>query len=136
MTKGDIYHIIGKEKSNLEKFTVEYFNKQDGSCPTEEFMDSLEEKMRAKLLRLQLLLEQNGNELREPYSKHLEDGIFELRVQQGNNIARTLYFFMVGQKIIITNGFVKKTQKTAKSEIRLAKKYRKEYLEREGKKNE
>lgn len=111
LTKGDIPHIIRKEKIDLQKFTVEYFKKQDGSCPTEEFMDSLEERMRAKLLRLQLVLEQNGNELREPYSKYLEDGIFELRVQQGNNIARTLYFFMVGQKIIITNGFVKKLRK-------------------------
>ena len=120
----------------MDKFEVEYYKKQDGGCPTEEFMDSLEEKMKAKLLRLQILLEQNGNELREPYSKYLEDGIFELRAQQGNNIARTLYFFIVGQKIVITNGFVKKTKKTPKSEIELAKKYRKDYLEREGKKNE
>ena len=34
------------------------------------------------------------------------------------------------------NGFIKKTQKTPKSEIRKAKKYRKEYLERNGEKNE
>ena len=120
----------------MRKFIVEYYKKQDGSCPTEEFMDSLDEKMKAKLLRLQMLLEENGNELREPYSKHLEDDIFELRAQQGNNIVRNLYFFMVGQKIIITNGFVKKTQKTPKNEIDLAKKYRKDYLEREGKQNE
>ena len=120
----------------MGKFIVKYYEKQDGSCPTEEFMDSLDEKMKAKLLRLQMLLEENGNELREPYSKHLEDGIFELRAQQGNNIARNLYFFMFGQKIVITNGFIKKTQKTPRSEINLAKKYRKDYLEREGKKNE
>lgn len=77
-----------------------------------------------------MLLEQNGNELRAPYSKALEDGIFELRVQQGTDITRILYFFMVGHKIIITNGFVKKTQKTPQREIELAKKYRAEYMER------
>lgn len=120
----------------MEKFTVEYYKKQDGSCPTEEFMNSLDRKMRAKLLRLQFLLEQDGNKLTEPYSKHLEDGIFELRAQQGNNIARTLYFFLVGQRIVITNGFIKKTQKTSKKELELAKKYRAEYMEKEGKKNE
>ena len=114
----------------MEKFTVEYYKKQDGSCPTEEFMNSLDRKMRAKLLRLQFLLEQNGNKLTEPYSKHLEDGIFELRAQQGNNIARTLYFFLVGQRIVITNGFIKKTQKTPVEEIRKAISYKKDYLER------
>ena len=41
-----------------------------------------------------------------------------------------LYFFYVRHRIIVTNGFVKKTQKTPKSEIEKAKEYRKEYLER------
>ena len=71
-----------------------------------------------------------GNDLREPYSKFLSDGIYELRAVQGNNITRVLYFFVVGQKIILTNGFVKKTQKTPESEIDLAKKYRKDYESR------
>ena len=75
-----------------------------------------------------MLLEKNGNELREPYSKPLDDGIFELRAKQGTDIARALYFFVIGHKIIITNGFVKKTQKTPRSELELAKKYRAEYL--------
>lgn len=95
-----------------------------------EFLNSLNMKMRAKILRMLMSLEQNGNELRAPYSKALEDGIFELRVQQGTDITRILYFFMVGHKIIITNGFVKKTQKTPQREIELAKKYRAEYMER------
>ena len=68
--------------------------------------------------------------MREPYSKFLSDGIYELRAVQGNNITRVLYFFVVGQKIILTNGFVKKTQKTPESEIDLAKKYRKDYESR------
>lgn len=50
------------------------------------------------------------------------------------DIARVLCFFMFGQKIIITNGFIKKTQKTPKREIKLAKKYRNDYLKREGEK--
>lgn len=120
----------------MDKFTVEYYIRYDGSCPTQEFMESLDRKMRAKLLRLQLMLEQNGNSLTEPYSKYLEDGIFELRAQQGNNIVRVLYFFVVGQKIIITNGFIKKTQKTPKRELQLAKKYRAEYIKKAGDKHE
>ena len=114
----------------MEKFFIEYYSKEDGSCPVQEFMESLDIKMRAKLLKLQMLLEQNGNELTEPYSKHLGDGIFELRVQQGNNISRVLYFFVNGRRIIVTNGFIKKTNKTPKKELKLAKRYRANYMER------
>ena len=95
-----------------------------------EFLDGLEPKMRAKLLGSVALLEANGHQLREPYSKPLGDGIFEVRAKQGNNITRVLYFFFVGKHIILTNGFVKKTQKTPPSEIALAQKYRADYLKR------
>lgn len=68
----------------------------------------------------------------DPYSKHLEDGIFELRVKFSSNITRNLYFFAKGKRIILTNGFMKKTQKTLKNEITLAKKRRDDYIERIG----
>ena len=73
------------------------------------------------------LLAANGPELREPHSKHIEDGIFELRAKQGSDISRVLYFFFVGRKAILTNGYVKKTMKTPKDQIELAKKYRNDY---------
>ncbi len=88
--------------------------------------------MQAKLFRLLELLELKGNDLREPYSKPLSDGIFEVRAIQGNQITRVLYFFVIGKKIILTNGFVKKTQKTPTREIELAKKYRTDYECRKG----
>lgn len=113
-------------------FEVEYYEKSDGTYPAEKFILSQDIKMQAKLFRLLELLELKGNELREPYSKSLSDGIFEIRAIQGNNISRVLYFFVVGKKIILTNGFVKKTQKTPENEIELAKKYRKDYELREG----
>ena len=78
------------------------------------------------------MLEDYGPDLKQPYSKHLEDGIFELRVKFSSDITRTLYFFAKGKRIILTNGFVKKTQKTPKKEIDLAKKRRVDYLERIG----
>lgn len=114
----------------MSNFEVEFFEKDDGTYPAEEFILSQNTKMQVKLYRLLELLELRGNELREPYSKSLEDGIFEIRAVQGNNITRVLYFFVIGHKIILTNGFVKKTQKTPKSEVMLAKKYRQQYQER------
>ena len=109
---------------------VEFFEKDDGTYPAAEFILSQDKKMRAKLVHLIKLLELKGNDLREPYSKSLGDGIFEIRAQSGSDITRVLYFFVVGKKVILTNGFVKKTQKTPLEEIHVAKKYRKEYLKR------
>ena len=86
--------------------------------------------MQAKVLRTVALLREEGPCLREPYSKALDDGIFEIRTKFVSDITRVLYFFVVGKKVILTNGFIKKTQKTPASEITLAKQYRIEYLTR------
>ena len=120
-----------KDGNGMSKFQVIFFQKQNGESPSEQFINSLAVKMQAKIYMLLQILSENGNNLREPYSKHLDDGIFELRAKVGSDISRVLYFFYVDQRIIVTNGFVKKTQKTPKSEIEKAKEIRKEYLERE-----
>jgi len=49
--------------------------------------------MRAKMLHTISILQDNGYELREPYSKHLSDGIFELRAKVGSDITRVLFFY-------------------------------------------
>ena len=120
----------------MSKFEIIFYEKEDGTMPAQDFLDSLDDKMRAKMILTVDMLKTNGNRLREPYSKPLDDGIMELRAVVGTNISRVLYFFVVGQKVILTNGFIKKTQKTPKREITLAKKYREDYLERERKKQE
>ena len=114
----------------MQEFEIIFYDKLDGTEPVKEFLDSLDVKMRAKMLRTVLLLAENGTQLREPYSKPLDNGIFELRAKVGSDISRVLYFFMIGKKVILTNGFVKKTQKTPNEEIEKAKQYRKEYLSR------
>ena len=87
-------------------FELELYSTEDGKEPVVEFLDSLEHKMNAKLIGLMELLEEKGTELREPYSAPLEDGIFELRCKLGSIITRALYFFYVGKRIVVTNGFV------------------------------
>lgn len=124
-----LYHIRYKRGGeNMSNFIVEFFEKSDGTYPAEEFILSQDLKMKSRLYRTLAVLETDGNNIREPYSKFLGDGIYEVRVQQGNNIARILYFFVLNRKIILTNGFIKKSQKTPKSEINKAKKFRSEYL--------
>lgn len=120
----------------MDKFEVEFYTNKDGKKPAKDFILSLDFKMRAKVLGLLDILEERGTQLREPYSKHLQDGIFEIRGKVGNNITRILYFFYYGKRIILTNGFTKKTQKTSESEIKLAKSYRKDFLEERVKSDE
>ena len=118
----------------MPEFEIIFYEKEDGTMPAQDFLDSLDEKMRAKMILTVDMLQKHGNRLREPYSKPLDDGIMELRAVVGTNISRVLYFFVIGQKVILTNGFIKKTQKTPKKEITLAKKYREDYIARERKK--
>ena len=114
------------------QFEVEFYETETGAQPAKDFLDSLDTKMRAKMIMTIGLLQDNGYELREPYSKHLDEGIFELRAKVGSDITRVLYFFYVGQNVILTNGFIKKTNKTPPGEIEKAKKYRADYLRRKG----
>ncbi len=108
-----------------------FYRTADGEEPVKEFILSLEPKMRARVYRTIDLLSEFGHMLREPDSKSLGDGIFELRIQQGNDISRVLYFFYVGDKAVLTNGFIKKTQKTPSNMIERAKRYRADFLNRE-----
>ena len=108
-------------------FEIEFYQLPNGTKPAAEFLDSLDTKMRTKALHSLSMLEEFGNQLREPYSKQLEDGLFELRIKFASDISRLFYFFVVNHTIVITNGFVKKTTKTPKSELILARKYKADY---------
>ena len=112
-------------------FHLEFYETEDGKRPVEEFMISLENKMRTKAIRELMLLREKGNSLREPFSKAMGDGIFELRVQQGKNDTRIFYFFFIGAKVVLTNGFIKKTQRTPPEELQRAKRYKDDYEQRQ-----
>ena len=118
----------------MSGFEVEFCQLPNGREPVREFLMGLEIKMRAKLVDTISLLQDNGFELREPYSKHLTEGIFELRAKVGSDATRVLYFFYLNRRIILTNGFVKKKQKTPAGEIEKARRYRADYLKRNGEK--
>lgn len=118
----------------MANYEVIFYETKNGEILVQDFLMSLDKKMRAKLSGIISILQEYGNQLREPYSKYLDDGIFEIRGKVGSDISRVLYFFYYDGKIILTNGFIKKTQKTPKAELDRAKRYRKDYLERMGEK--
>lgn len=102
----------------------------DGRKPVEEFIDSLPTKMQVKAFDSLAILEEFGNQLREPHSKPMGDGLFELRIKFASDISRIFYFFVVNNKIILTNGFVKKTMKTPRRELDRARTYKADYERR------
>ena len=108
-------------------FDVEYYELSNGVKPAKHFIDSLDLKMRVKALGSVDILAEFGNTLREPYSKAIGSGLFELRIKFAGDITRIFYFFFVDNKIVLTNGFVKKTRKTPPNEIELALKYKADY---------
>ena len=108
-------------------FVIHYFRpdglKEDDASPTDLFLAQLMSdnmKLYEKTLRSMQLLTIHGNQLRMPYSKHLRDGLFELRTILGSDITRLFYFFDEGKIILITHGIVKKTEKTPASDIEYA----------------
>lgn len=105
-------------------FDIDFYRLPDGTAPVEEFLDTLTVKMRNKALDSLLILEEFGNSLREPYSKYMGNGLFELRIKFSSDISRIFY---ADNKIILTNGFIKKTQKTPQSQLKLARQYKADY---------
>ena len=75
--------------------------------------------IRAKMIRLIDKLKMNSTALREPDSKPVRDGLFELRTM-GTDIARGLYVYQKGKNIYLLRVFIKKTQKLPSGEITLA----------------
>lgn len=88
-----------------------------GEVPEE--LASLPPVIKAKMIRLIDKLKINATALREPDSKPLRDGLFELRTM-GTDIARGLYVYQKGKNIYLLRVFIKKTQKTPSGEITLA----------------
>jgi len=115
----------------MQEFEIIFYAKADRTEPAKDFLEDLDAKMWAKMARTIVMLRTNGTMLREPHSKPLSEGIFELRARVGTDISRMLYFFFSSHRIVLTNGFIKKTQRTPPAEIERAKRYRSEYLSRE-----
>lgn len=116
-------------------YTVEFYETADGKSDLWDFLENLrikaatskDARIQHKQVSLYIqLLQDNGTHLNEKITKHLEDGIWELR--PGNN--RVFYFFFKNDIFVLLHHFRKKSQKTPKKEIEKAKSERADYLAR------
>jgi phage-related protein len=110
---------------------VIFYRTADGKCPVHEFLDSLSGKVAQKVLWTLSLLE-DFEIIPSIYFKKLTgtEEIWECRIQYGSNIYRIFCFFDSNSVVVLTHGFVKKSQKTPSREIERAESYRKDFLSR------
>lgn len=101
-----------------------------GKSPVEEFLNSQPGKIARKITWVLSLLEDLEIIPAHYFAKMCgTDDIWECRIKQGSNIYR-IFAFWDDDKIILTHGFIKKTQKTPGNEIEKAENYKKDYFER------
>lgn len=110
------------------EFEVTFYKDNSGNNPIEEFLLGLLRTNKALFNEASKGIEKLRYRFyhKEPLSKYMEPGLWELRVKSGSNILRIIYTFKKGQLIILLHVFVKKTQKTAVGELEIARKRLKE----------
>jgi len=102
-------------------WVITYYNKR-----VKEGVFSFPTGILADYLQLIGMMEKHGANLRMPHSRALGNGLFELRPKSREGIGRVFYCTHVGNRIVILHSFVKKTQETPASELRIARKRLKE----------
>lgn len=114
-------------------FDIFFYRDTNGNSPIEEFLYKLKQTNNPLAERTFKGLGKLKNRIyhREPLSKHLETGLWELRIKAGNDILRILYTFSKGRVIILLHVFIKKQQKTPKIELEMARKRLKEIKAKE-----
>ncbi|MGA2571627.1 MAG: type II toxin-antitoxin system RelE/ParE family toxin [Terracidiphilus sp.] len=85
---------------------------------TKAALDAFPPDIRASFQRIVELIEAHGLErVREPYLKHMEGPLWEMRLKGKSGIARAIYVTTTGMRIVVVHVFAKKTQKTPRKEI-------------------
>jgi phage-related protein len=80
----------------------------------------------ARFVRYAERLEMYGPDLGMPHTRAMGDGLFELRLKVAEGIARIFYCTVVGRRIVVLHHFVKKTEKTPRKELEIARRRLKE----------
>ncbi len=113
-------------------WTVEYYIEDNGTAPAREFLNRLDKKTHARFLWSLEQLKARNVQAHFPLVRHLEGKLWELREESQTNIYRIIYFFFSGRRIVLLHGFQKKTEKTPRGEIEIAKKRLRNLIKREG----
>src|SRR3712207_844238 len=114
------------------EWMLEFYLEVNGFNPVAEFLDSLDEKTRARFRWSMEQLRLRNVQARYPLVRHLEGDLWELREESQTNIYRIVYFFFTGRRIVFVHGFQKKTQRMPRRELEIARERHRKFLAREG----
>lgn len=114
-------------------FEIVFYKNKEGLSPVEKFLLEQNKKNRILVTKTLQGIEKLRNQAyhREPLSKYLEAGLWELRIRAKTDILRVIYTFHKGRIIILLHVFIKKQQKTPVDELKVARIRLKEIQERE-----
>lgn len=115
----------------MRSITCFYYVTESGKSPVRDFIDSLDSSSQRKFFFVKSLLEEFGHRLPQPHAKYIGNEIFELRFKGQEGNVRILYFFYHQDKVIFTNGFIKKTANIPEKEKALAFERKKSFLKRQ-----
>ncbi len=109
--------------------TVDFYKTAGGKCPVKDFFDSLPGKVVEKITWTLKLVE-DLEQVPSTYFTKLADSeeIWECKVACESNSYRLFCFFAGNSLIVLTHGFVKKTRKAPRAEIKKAERYRRDFL--------
>lgn len=102
------------------EYKIKFYIDIKNNSPVLDYIDILPNKEKAKILKYIEFLRENKGILDEPYSKHIKGKIRELRVDFSKNRHRIFYFTFINKNIILLHAFLKRSDKTPISEIKLA----------------
>ena len=91
--------------------------------------DSWPVGLRARFRALAIRMEAYGPNLGMPHTRSMGDGLFEIRARAEEGIGRAFYCTLVGRRIVILHGFIKKTEKTPQRELVIARNRQREVFQ-------
>jgi len=112
--------------------SVNFYKTAALKCPVMDFLDSLSGKVAQKITWVLKLIEEIEVVPTKYFKKLLPYDIWEVRIDFSGNTYRILSFIYNEAQLILTHGFIKKTQKIPKNEIEKAMKYKNEYFNNGG----
>ncbi len=96
------------------------------SCRIEDEIIALPAGFVARFVRYAERMETFGPDLGMPHTRAMGDGLFELRLKAAEGIARVFYCTLIGHRIVFLHQFIKKTDKTPRKELEIARQRMKE----------
>ena len=97
------------------RYSIEFFN-----VDVQQTVLNWPAGINASFTRIALRMVEHGANLGLPYTRAMGDGLFEIRAKGQEGVGRAFFCALVGRRIIILHGFIKKTEKTPKHELDIA----------------